>query len=178
MRWFGQLVWMPLGHIGSPLPHQQTVPLCFISPTTANTALSTHRWSPLGRYRCTLPLCGHIPLRLGRGWSNTGWSPSHSNHPWNPLDSDSEGPRSGGWAGTTWKVRRWMEQSCWSAALRCTSCSSDMAPANTHCHRMGEPVVMAERRFNSLGRFSLAPVTQAYIVEDPFILYDVTLFVA
>lgn len=109
-----------------------------------------HQCSLHGKYRCTLPLCRRTRLRSGRGWSNTGWSPSRSNHPWSRLGSGSVGLRWGGWGGTRWRTRRWRGQSCWSVALRCTSCSSCTAHADTHCRRMGEPDVMEEEREKTL----------------------------
>lgn len=103
--------------------------------------LPTHRCSLHGRCRCTLPLCGRTPPHSGRGWSNTGWSPSRSNHPWIQLGSGSAGLRWGGWAETRWRARRWKGRSCWSAARRCTSCSSGTAHAGKRCRRTGEPGV-------------------------------------
>lgn len=126
---------------------KQTFPQNTFKHSTRTHSLATHRCSLRGRYRCTLPLCGHTPLRSDRGWSSTGWSLSHSNHPWIPLGSGSVVLRWGGWAGTRWRVRRWRGQSCWNAALRCTSCSSGKAPASTRCHQTGGPGAIAEETY-------------------------------
>lgn len=142
-----QLNWW---NVPSPHLRHSSTNTCSLPP------LSTHQCSLHGRYRCTLLLCGRTPLRSGRDWSNTGWSPSRSNHPWSPPGSGSVGPRWDGWAGTRWRARRWRGRSCWSAALRCTSCSSGTAHADTRCRRTGEPGVTGEERcWKSLWRVFL-----------------------
>lgn len=112
-----------------------------ISSPRTHTHTHTHQCSLHGRYRCSPPLCGHTPLRSGRGWSSTGWSPSHSNLPWSPRGSGSAGRRWGGWVGTGWRAMRWRGRSCWSAAQRCTSCSSGRVHADTRCRQTEGPGV-------------------------------------
>lgn len=106
----------------------------------------THRCSLHGRCRCSLLLCGHTLLHSGRGWSSTGWSPSRSNRPWSPPGTGTASRQWDGSGGTRWKATRWRAQNYWSAELRCTSCSSGRALANTRCHRMGEPWTMEEEK--------------------------------